>query len=501
MRKQADAELRVRQLIEEEAHASFDLEAGPLIRGRLIRQGEDESTLLVTMHHIVSDGWSLGVLLNELSLLYRAFIRGEADPLPELAVQYPDYAVWQRNWMQGEILRQQGEYWKTTLAGAPTLLELSADHVRPAEQQYAGAWCDVLLDESLTAGLKELSKQHGATLYMTLLAGWAALLGRLSGQQDILIGSPVANRRQGELEGLIGFFVNTLVLRADLSGRPQVGELLGRVKSKALGAQQHQDIPFEQVVELVQPERSLAHSPLFQVMFAWQNAPKGALDLVGLKTVWLEMAPHRVARFDLTVSLWEMDERIAGGVEYSTALYEKATIERYMGYWRRILEGMVAGNSQIVDCLDLLSEGERYQLLYEWNRTAAAYPKKCMHELFEDQVRRSAEAVAVEFAGQKLTYGELNRRANQLGHYLRRVGVGPEVRVGICMERGLEMVIGLLGILKAGGAYVALDPHYPAERLKFMMEDSSIAVLVTQSGLLEQLPGSRKVICVDKELG
>ncbi len=501
LRKQADAELRVRQLIEEEAHASFDLEAGPLIRGRLIRQGEDESTLLVTMHHIVSDGWSLGVLLNELSLLYGAFIRGEADPLPELSVQYPDYAVWQRNWMQGEILSQQGEYWKTTLAGAPTLLELAADHVRPAEQQYAGAWCDVLLDETLTAGLKELSKQHGATLYMTLLTGWAALLGRLSGQQDILIGSPVANRRQGELEGLIGFFVNTLVLRADLSGRPQVGELLGRVKSKALGAQQHQDIPFEQVVELLQPERSLAHSPLFQVMFAWQNAPKGALDLVGLKTVWLEMAPHRVARFDLTVSLWEMDERIAGGVEYSTALFEKATIERYMGYWRRILEGMVAGNSQIVDCLDLLSEGERYQLLYEWNRTAADYPKKCMHELFEDQVRRSAEAAAVEFAGQKLTYGELNRRANQLGQYFKRVGVGPEVRVGICMERGLEMVIGLLGILKAGGAYVALDPRYPLERLKFMMEDSSIAVLVTHIGLLEQLPGSPKTICVDKELG
>ncbi|HEX3156465.1 MAG TPA: condensation domain-containing protein, partial [Candidatus Angelobacter sp.] len=366
LRGQPDAELEVRQLLEEEARASFDLETGPLIRGRLIRQGEDESTLLVTMHHIVSDGWSLGVLLNELSLLYRAFVRGEADPLPELDVQYPDYAVWQRNWVQGEILRHQGEYWKTTLEDAPTLLELSADHVRPAEQQYAGAWCDVLLDESLTAGLKQLSKQHGATLYMTLLTGWAALLGRLSGQQDILIGSPVANRRQGELEGLIGFFVNTLVLRADLSGRPPVSELLERVKIQALGAQQHQDIPFEQVVEIVQPERSLAHSPLFQVMFAWQNAPRGALDLVGLKTVWLEMAPHSVARFDLTVSLWEMDERIAGGVEYSTALYEKATIERYMGYWRRILEGMVAGSNQIVDCLDLLSQDERYQLLYEW---------------------------------------------------------------------------------------------------------------------------------------
>jgi amino acid adenylation domain-containing protein len=499
LRHRVNVELRVRQLLEEEAHASFDLDAGPLIRGRLIRQGEDEHTLLITMHHIVSDGWSLGVLLNELSVLYGALVRGEVNPLPELMVQYPDYAVWQRNWMQEEVLRQQGEYWKTTLAGAPTLLELAADHVRPGEQEYAGAWCEVMLEERLTAGLKELSKQHGATLYMTLLAGWAALLGRLSGQQDILIGTPVANRGQGELEGLIGFFVNTLVLRADLSRRPTVGELLERVKSQSLGAQQHQDMPFEQVVEIVQPERSLAHSPLFQVMFAWQNAPRGTLDLVGLKAVGLELASHRAARFDLTVSLWEAGERIAGGVEYATALYEKATIERYMEYWRRMLEGMTAGSGQIVDCLDLLSEGERYQVLYEWNRTEAAYPQKCVHELFEDQVKRNARAVAAEFAGQELTYGELNRRANQLGHYLKRVGVGPEVRVGICMERGLEMVIGLLGILKAGGAYVALDPHYPVQRLKFMAEDSSIVVLVTQRGILQQLPGSAKVICVDEE--
>jgi amino acid adenylation domain-containing protein len=500
LRQQADSEPGLRQLYEEEAHASFDLQAGPLIRGRLIRQGEDQYALLITMHHIISDGWSVGVLLNELSILYRAFVRGEADPLPELAVQYPDYAVWQRHWMQGEVLEQQAEYWKTTLAGAPTLLELPADRVRPADQEYAGAWYEVILDERLTAGLKELSKQHGATLYMTLVAGWVALMGRLSGQQDILTGSPVANRRQGELEGLIGFFVNTLVLRTDLSNRPSVGELLERVKTQALGAQQHQDIPFEQVVEVVQPERSLAHSPLFQVMFAWQNAPRGALDLVGLTTMGLEMASHRVARFDLTASLWELDERIAGGVEYATALYEKATIERYMEYWRRMLEGMVAGSGQIVDCLELLSKGERNQLVYEWNQTDVAYPQKCVHELFEEQVRRNAEAVAVEFEGQKLTYGELNRRANQLGHYLRKAGVGPEMRVGICMERGLEMVIGLLGILKAGGAYVALDPHYPAERLKFMVEDSSIAVLVAQGGLLDQSPGPAQVIYIDQEL-
>ncbi|HEV2990411.1 MAG TPA: amino acid adenylation domain-containing protein [Candidatus Angelobacter sp.] len=500
LRQQADPEAGLRSIMEEEAHARFDLEAGPLIRGRLVRQAEDQYALLITMHHIISDGWSIAVLLNELSALYGAFVRGEADPLPELAVQYPDYAVWQRNWMQGEVLRQQIEYWKTTLAGVPNLLELPADHARPADQDYGGAWSEVTLDEGLTAGLKQLSSEHGATLYMTLLAGWAALLGRLSGQQDILIGTPVANRRQAELEGLIGFFVNTLVLRADLSGRPEVGELLQRMKSQSLGAQQHQDIPFEQVVEVVQPERSLAHSPLFQVMFAWQNAPRGGLDLVGLNAMGLEMATHRVARFDLTVSLWETGERIAGGVEYATALFEKETIERYMGYWGRILQGMAAGSGQTVDCLELLSEGERNQLVHEWNRTNAVYPQKCVHELFEDQVRRNAEAVAVEFEGQGLTYAELNRRANQLAHYLKRAGVGPEMRVGICMERGLEMVIGLLGILKAGGAYVALDPHYPAERLKFMVEDSSIAVLITQSGLFEQAPGYAKVIYIDQEL-
>ena len=500
LRQQADSESRLRQLYEEEAHANFDLEAGPLIRGRLIRQEEDQYALLITMHHIISDGWSVGVLFSELSTLYRAFVRGEADPLPELAVQYPDYAVWQRNWMRGDVLRQQAEYWKSTLAGAPTLLELPTDHVRPADQQFAGAMHAVMLDEELTAGLKELGKRHGATFYMTLIAAWAALMGRLSGQQDILIGSPVANRRQGEIERLIGFFVNTLVLRTDLSNRPSAGELLDRVKAQALGAQQHQDIPFEQVVEIVQPERSLAHSPLFQVMFAWQNAPRGELDLVGLQTMGLEMASHRVARFDLTVSLWEAGERIAGGVEYATALFEKETIERYMGYWRRILQGMVASSEQIVDCLDLLPESERHQVLYGWNQTQASYPQKCIHELFEDQVKRSAEAIAVQCEGRKLTYGELNRSANQLAHYLRRMGVGPEVRVGLCMERSLEMVTGLLGILKAGGTYVPMDPDYPLERFKFMAEDSSLAVMVTQSSLLEQMPGASKVICVDREL-
>ena len=278
-----DVEAELAALRELEAGASFDLQAGPLIRGRLICLGEEEYVLLVTMHHIVSDGWSMGVLARELNALYRAFLGGEADPLPELEIQYADYAVWQRQWIEGEILQQQAAYWKTTLAGAPALLELPTDHTRPVEQDFAGGFVELVLDEQLTAGLKDLSRRQGTTLYMTLLAGWAILLARLSGQQDVVIGSPVANRGRAEIENLIGFFVNTLALRLDLSGSPSVSELLQQTKAQSLAAQRHQDIPFEQVVELAQPVRSLAHSPLFQVMFAWQNATEARLELPGLE--------------------------------------------------------------------------------------------------------------------------------------------------------------------------------------------------------------------------
>src|SRR5689334_16055265 len=302
---EVEAELAV--LRELEAEASFDLAAGPLIRGRLIRLAEDEHVLLVTMHHIVSDGWSMGVLVGELNALYRAFLGGGVDPLPELEIQYADYAVWQRQWMEGEILQQQAAYWKTTLAGVPALLELPTDRVRPVEQSYAGATLPVVLDEKLTSGLKELSRRNGTTLYMTLLAGWAILLMRLSGQQDVVIGSPVANRGRAEIENLIGFFVNTLALRLDLSGSPSVSELLEQTKAQSLAAQRHQDIPFAEVVELAQPVRSLSHSPLFQVMFAWQNAAEVRLELPGLEVLLLQ-PPHKVAQFDLTLFLREEEE-------------------------------------------------------------------------------------------------------------------------------------------------------------------------------------------------
>ncbi|HEU0300275.1 MAG TPA: condensation domain-containing protein, partial [Longimicrobium sp.] len=472
-----EPEVETRRLTVEELDARFDLEQGPLIRGRLLRLAADEHVLLVTMHHIVSDGWSMGVLTDELSTLYTAFRRGEPDPLPALPVQYADYAAWQRRWVAGEVLEEQAAYWTETLGGVPELLELPADHARPARQDHAGASVGLELDEELTAGLKALGRRQGTTLFMTLLAGWATVLSRLSGQSDVVIGTPTANRGRQEIEGLIGFFVNTLPLRVDLSGSPSVSELLGRVKERALGAQHHQDIPFEQVVELLQPVRSLSHSPVFQVMFAWQNATGGALELPGLAVSEVETLEAETAKFDLSLWLYEADGRIAGGLTYATSLFERETAGRYTGYLRRVLKAMVADERRRVEDLPLLPEAERRQVLEEWNATEAAYPADtCIHELFEAQAERTPDAAAVVFEEQQLTYRELNERANRLAHHLRRLGIGPEVRVGVCLERTHEMVVSLLGVLKAGGAYVPLDPGYPAERLAFTLADSGVAV-------------------------
>ena len=478
---ETDAAAELGRLAAEEAPAPFDLERGPLIRGRLVRLQDDEHVLLATMHHIVSDGWSMSVLINELSALYAAFSQGREDPLPQLSVQYADYAVWQRRWLEGDVLRRQAEYWKTALAGAPVLLTLPADRPRPAQQDYAGAAIEVRLDAGLTRALKALSLRHGATLHMTLLAGWAALLSRLSGQEEVVIGSPVANRGRAEIEGLIGFFVNTLALRMDLSGLPSVAELVARAKAVSVAAQENQDLPFEQVVEIVQPPRSLSHAAVFQAMFAWQNAPEGALALPGLTLSPLE-GPQDVAKFDLTLSLGEAGEEILGRLEYATALFEHETAERWLGYLRRVLEAMAADETQAVERIALLSEAERERVVYEWNATDAEYPSdKCIHELFEEQAARTPDAVAVVFEDQSLSYGELNGRANRLAHYLRGLGVKPDERVAICVERGLDMVAGLLAILKAGGAYVPLDPAYPAERLAYMLADSAPVALLTDA--------------------
>ena len=486
LRQHADAEAELERLTALEANTSFSLQTGPLIRGRLIQLTEDQHTLLLTMHHIVSDGWSMGVLINELSALYGAFLGGEEDPLPELNLQYADYAVWQREWIEGGILQQQAAYWKTALAEAPALLELPTDHLRPAEQNFAGAASELVLDERLTADLKALSKKHGTTLFMTLLAGWATLLSRLSGQQDVVIGTPTANRGHAEIENLIGFFVNTLAVRLDLSASPTVAELLAQVKKQTVAAQQHQDIPFEQVVELAQPVRSLAHSPLFQVMFAWQNAAQSVLDFPGLELLPLKSSPYRAAKFDLTLSLQETGNVISGGIEYATSLFEPATIERYLGYFRALLQAMVADDTRKADHLPMLSAAERQQVLYEWNDTHTQYASdRCVHELFALQVEKTPQAIAVVFEQEELSYAELNRRANQLAHYLRQLGVRPDSRVAICVERSLEMVVALLAVLKAGGAYVPLDPAYPVDRLRFMIQDSEPVVLLTQQHLKE----------------
>ncbi|MER9275604.1 condensation domain-containing protein, partial [Mesorhizobium sp. M0643] len=375
LRDRPDAEAALLDLCHEEARTPFDVARGPLIRGRLIRMSDEQHVFLLTQHHIVSDGWSMGVLVRELSQLYRAFEAGQDDPLPPLAIQYPDYAAWQRRWLSGERLQSQAQYWRDTLSDAPARLALPTDRPRPAQQSYAGAAVPIVIDADLTRGLKRLSRQHGTTLFMTVLAAWAAVLSRLSGQDDLVIGVPSANRGRGEIEELIGFFVNTLALRLDLSGEPSVSELLERTRRTALAAQEHQDLPFEQVVEIVQPPRHLDHTPLFQVMLAWQNNAVGSLDLPGL-SVEAAGEGYDQVKFDLELSLCERGEEIAGTFGYATALFDQATIERQRGYLLALLRAMAADAGQPVGRIDILPAAERTYLLEDLNRTAAAYPSQ-----------------------------------------------------------------------------------------------------------------------------
>ncbi|MFM7547880.1 MAG: amino acid adenylation domain-containing protein, partial [Cyanobacteriota bacterium] len=487
LRDTADVEAELARWLEKEAAESFDLEAGPLLRGRLLRLADREHALLLTLHHAIADGWSLGVLGRELGALYGAMRQGNDDPLPPLPIQYPDYALWERQWVEGALLQRQAAYWQSALAGAPVLLELPTDRPRPPEQDYVGAMLPVLLDAELTSKLKALARRHGATLFQVLLAGFAALLSRLSGQTEVVIGSPSAHRSRTELEGLIGFFVNTLALRID-TGAASVGELIARAKGQTLAAQAHEDLPFEQVVELLQPPRSRAHAPLFQAMFAWQNTPEASFSLSDLAAEALE-APYGVAKFDLTLSLAETGEGIEGGLEYATALFDQATVERWAGHWRTLLAGLAeASDATAVGSLPLLSNAELRQVLVEWNATEAEYPKdQCLHQLFEAQAERTPEAIALVFEEQSLTYAQLNARANQLAHHLIALGIRPDDRVAIGVERSLEMVVGLLAILKAGGAYVPLDPAYPEERLAFMLDDSAPVALLMHGATRERL--------------
>ncbi|WP_438332860.1 non-ribosomal peptide synthase/polyketide synthase [Burkholderia pseudomallei] len=503
LREAEQSEQRAKDLSQAHASAPFDLSRDLPVRVLLLQLADEAHVVQVVMHHIASDGWSVGVFLQELSALYGAFIAEQGDPLAPLPLQYADYAAWQRRWLASGQLEKQGAFWQTNLSGAPTLLELPTDRPRPPKQSHAGASVEVKLGAALSERVKRLSQRHGVTPYMTLLSSWAAVLSRLSGQEEVVIGSPVAGRNRTEVEALIGFFVNTLALRLDLSSEPTVGELLKRTKAQVLSAQAHQDLPFDQVVERVKPPRSTAHPPLFQVMFVWQNMPAGELTIPGL-TIRAVETPLQTAQFELTLSLQEAGDDIVGHLNYASALFDESTVRRYVTYWRRLLEGMTAGAAdQTIVGLPLLDEAERKQVVYEWNATERDYPiEQCIHQLFEAQVDRKPEAIALTFDGQRLGYAELNARANRLAHYLQARGVGPDRLVALCAERGIEMVVGLLAILKAGGAYVPLDPAYASDRLRGIVEDSQPALVLADAvgrAALGELDGALPVIDLETD--
>ncbi|HLD68858.1 MAG TPA: amino acid adenylation domain-containing protein, partial [Pseudomonas sp.] len=477
------------------------LSRGPLIRGRLLRLDADEHILLVTQHHIVSDGWSVAVLIGEFNALYAAFSQGQEDPLPPLALQYADYAAWQQQWLQGEALQAQTRFWREALKDAPALLELPSDRPRPQVQSYVGASLPLRLTPKLSKALRQFSQSRGLTPFMTLLGAWSVLLARLSNQPQVVIGTPVANRPRSETEALIGFFVNTLALRVDLGDQPSVGQLLARIKAITLDAYGHQDLPFEQVVEALQPERSLGHSPLFQAMLVLGNTPRDrALALPGLRLSPLERAT-RTTQFDLSLALNDDGEVIAGHFEYATDLFDESTIAHWGRHFLRLLEAMLADAEQPVSALPLLDSGQRRQLLVDFNRTQAEVPDLLLHQGFEQHARTRPNASAVLAEGLSLSYAQLNRRANRIAHRLLAAGVRPDDPVALLVNRSPEMLIGILAILKAGGAYVPLDPDYPRERLLHMLADSAPRLLLSQGSLPDLLPGlSVPVLLLDGTL-
>ncbi len=486
--------LEAEQQANREAQTPFDLAAGPLIRTRLMRLGAAEHVLVFVVHHIVFDGWSAGLLLREISALYAACVQGLPSPLPELPIQYADYAAWQRQWLQGEVLDRQLRYWTQQLAGAPQM-ELPTDRPRPVAQSHRGAREEFVLTESLRRKLGLLGRQEGATLFMTLLAAFQVLLHRYTGQEDVVIGAPIAGRNRNEVAGLIGFFVNTLVLRGDLSGDPGFRELLGRIRDTARDAYSHQDLPFEKLVSKLAPQRHLSHHPLFQVMFVLQNQPGDGLTLEGSSATQIHLE-SRTAKFDLLLSLAEVSEGMRGSIEYSTDLFESSTIARMVVHFQTLLEGIVANPQARLSELPLLTAAERRQLLVEWNDTARDYPRDlCVHQLFEAQVDRAPGAVALAHEGLQLSYADLNARANRLAHELIAQGVTADAPVAIALERSFAMIVALLATLKAGGAYVPLDPDYPGERLAFMLEDSGARILVTQESLRQRLSQTVEYAC------
>ena len=489
VRPSASPAAELDRIVRHASAAPFDLAQGPLIRARLVRTGNAEHVMVVTMHHIVSDGWSMQILIDDFSRLYAAARDGVAPALAPLKLQYADFSAWQRTWIVGDVLRHQADYWRDTFAEPPPFLELPADRRRPTRQDYAGARLPDRIDRALSARLKSLARAQGVSVFALLFAGWAALLARLSGQNDIVIGTPSANRGRRELEDIIGFFVNTLAVRIACDGNARVCDLVAQVQARLLDAQQHQDIPFEQVVEIVSPPRSLAHTPLFQTMFAWQNAGTRPLELAGLTVSAFEPALDTTSKFDVSLSLGEAGDEIAGEFEYATALYDVATAERYMAYFGNLLVGMAEDPERPLVTLDLLPPAERCTLLAEWTDTQQARDAVCVHELFEAHAAARPDAIAVQFRAESLSYAQLNAAANRLARHLRALGVTPDRRVAICVPRGNAMMVALLAVLKAGGAYVPLDPTYPAERLAYMVEDSRPVVIVAAGTVVSACRG------------
>ncbi len=491
-------EEQVNREIQEEAARPFVLSDGGLFRACLLRIGEQERILLLTVHHIVFDGWSIGVLAGEFSALYEAYSKGNPSPLADLDIQYVDYAGWQREMLRAGGLLQGLEYWKKQLEGL-SVLELPTDHARPAVQSFRGTTEAWKLPAETLPQLKALSHEHGVTLFMELLAGFQILLARYSGQEDISIGAPIDNRTQPQLQTLIGLFVNTMVFRGDFKGNPQVGEVLRRTREACLAAYTHKAVPFENVVDALESRRDLSRTPLFQVAMVLQNASAATMQLPGVEMTLMPSAGAG-AKFDLTLVIEESSQTLDGFIEYSTDLFERETIRQMLRHYSQILQEMVRDPKQHVSTPPILAEAECQQLLVDWNATATEFPSKCIHELFEEQAKRTPRAVALEFEGREMSYAELNRRTNQLAHYLRKQGVKAEVRVGICLERSLEMVVGLMGILKAGGAYLPLDTSYPPERLAYVLQDAQIPVLLTQERLRSQFASyGGKVVALDDQ--
>ena len=490
-------EEKARRLAGEEAQRVFDLARGPLLRGSLLRLAERDHVLLLTMHHSVSDGWSIGVLIREVAALYEAFASDRPSPLPELPLQYADYAAWQRQWLRGEVLESQLAYWREQLAGAPHALELPADRPRPPVQTFKGANHTFALPKGTTEALKELGRREQATDFMVLLAAFQALLHRYTGQDDISVGSPIAGRNREELEPLIGFFVNTLVMRTRLSGGLTFRELLSRVREVSLGAYAHQDVPFEKLVEELQPKRDLSRSAFFQVLLVLQNAPLPELKLPGMALRLFDAEDNVTAKFDLSVAFQETADGLTGTFEYNTDLFEPATIARMAEHLRTLLEGAVANPEQRLEALPLLTEQDRANALVAWNATAAPYPEDtCLQDPVEAQVKRTPDATAVVFGDRRLTYRDVNRRANHLARRLRKSGAKPNTLVAVVLDKGWEQVVAVLAILKSGAAYVPIDPKQPADRVRHLLEHGQVQAALTRrelDGVVPWPPGVERL--------